>query len=769
MMKYFLLLFLPAWFAAAQYTPKSAYLQSPEKAIGYVDSCGKLWKKAYEPTYGGFYTNIDQMGNLKSSWGTNKNMLNQSRDAYGFTRAFQMTGDTSYLRYAQYALSFMTRTAWDTAHGGWYNSISKYGVPTSPGDAKTAYYQHYALVGLVAYYEAVRDTSTWNWITKSYAYNTDHLWDTAPATFGYFDKVNADGTSPSGKSFNATVDAVTTHLLHLYLMTGEQQYRTRLLDVAENMVNRLAASAPSQMIGFVEKYTTAWQPDNSETMTIMGHVLKTAWCLARMFELENDSLYLSTAEELVQIVLTKGYDHDFGGPYKDYNRLTGEMLMWGQTDTAKAWWQMEQAITSGLYLYHITNDPQYLQMADETLDFFMKYFVDHVYGDIFSDRTRYGNQIWGLEKGSDGKAAYHSIETGYYSYLYGKLYYKSEPVTLYYYFKAQGYDRMLAMKPIETADGALTISGVKQDGTTYTNYNGTALMLTIPAGTGGIFAVTYEATVPPEFYASVGYAEGWNLISVPLLTTDNRVSTLFPTARSSAFSYQGLSSYQANETVSTGMGYWLKFDSASTTSLAGKRLSADTVHLSQGWNLIGSMSSPLPVSSISSAPPGILTSRFFTYEDRYVMRDSLLPGFGYWVFSQQAGDLFLTTDSTVASARIRIGLAENEPPPPPVEQQTALVHPTEFSLNQNYPNPFNPSTVIRYSLPVRSTVQLRIYSMIGEQLATLVDGIQEAGTWSQLYTAQGLSSGVYFYRLTALSCEEPHRSYTEVQKMVFVK
>ena len=62
----------------------------------------------------------------------------------------------------------------------------------------------------------------------------------------------------------------------------------------------------------------------------------------------------------------------------------GEMLMWGQADTAKAWWQMEQAVTAGLMMYNITGESQYLQMADETLKFFMTYFVDHrVWGSLF--------------------------------------------------------------------------------------------------------------------------------------------------------------------------------------------------------------------------------------------------------------------------------------------------------------------------------------------------------------------------------------------------
>ncbi len=423
-MKYFYIFILVINFTYAQYIPQSPYLQNPALAIPYVDSCAQFWTQVYDSVNGGFYTNVDRYGNVIVSWGTNKDLITQSRDAYGFVRAYMLTGNQTFLVMARHALDFMYAHAWDATHDGWYHSLDRYGNPINPNDVKTAFDQHYALLGIAAYYEATRDTADWNQLMTGYSSSEIHLWDNNAQSFGYYDNGSYDWSSVSGKSFNATVDAITTNVLELYLLTGDNVYKDRLIQLADNILTHLYTSMPQQAIGFVEEYYSDWAWNNNETMTIMGHVLKAGWCLGRINQLFPDTAYVSAAHDLIQNVWDNGYDHELGGPYKDFNRDTGEMLMWGQVDTAKAWWQMEQAVTAGLMMYNITGESQYLQMADETLSFFMTYFVDHEYGEVYSDRTRYGGQIWGLEKGSSSKAGYHSIELGYYTYLYGNLFFK---------------------------------------------------------------------------------------------------------------------------------------------------------------------------------------------------------------------------------------------------------------------------------------------------------------------------------------------------------
>ena len=86
----------------------------------------------------------------------------------------------------------------------------------------------------------------------------------------------------------------------------------------------------------------------------------------------------------------------------------------------------------------------------------------------------------------------------------------------------------------------------------------------------------------------------------------------------------------------------------------------------------------------------------------------------------------------------------------------------EFSLSQNYPNPFNPNTKINFSIPKSDYVSLRVYDMLGREVAVLVNGQLIAGEYQADFSAKGLSSGMYYYSLRS-------GDYVDVKKMVLVK
>ena len=88
--------------------------------------------------------------------------------------------------------------------------------------------------------------------------------------------------------------------------------------------------------------------------------------------------------------------------------------------------------------------------------------------------------------------------------------------------------------------------------------------------------------------------------------------------------------------------------------------------------------------------------------------------------------------------------------------------PDEYRLYQNYPNPFNPSTNIKYQIANNKLVILKIYDILGKEVETLVNENQKPGTYEVTFDGSKLSSGIYFYTLTA-------GEYNETKKMVLIK
>ncbi|MBK7499803.1 MAG: T9SS type A sorting domain-containing protein [Ignavibacteriales bacterium] len=85
-----------------------------------------------------------------------------------------------------------------------------------------------------------------------------------------------------------------------------------------------------------------------------------------------------------------------------------------------------------------------------------------------------------------------------------------------------------------------------------------------------------------------------------------------------------------------------------------------------------------------------------------------------------------------------------------------------YFLEQNYPNPFNPTTKIRYSIPEYSSVTLKVFNLLGEEIETLVNSEQSAGVYEATFDASNLSSGIYFYTLKT-------DNFSSSKKMILIK
>jgi len=296
------------------------------------------------------------------------------------------------------------------------------------------------------------------------------------------------------------------------------------------------------------------------------------------------------------------------------------------------------------------------------------------------------------------------------------------------------------------ADSGYEVDSVFVDG----QYAGSDSIITLTAiQSNHTIYVTFKVQ-SFDVVAQTVLQQSWNLVSVPLVVSDYRKATLFPDAVSQAFSFEG--SYQSKDTLTNSVGYWLKSDSVRTVQYTGLPRTSDTISVEPGWNLIGALSSPLVVSQISSIPPGIVASEFYSYNNGYVVSDTLFAGRGYWVKTTQNAQLLLETGAFALSSASRITIVPGDeiPPSPPETGNTNTIFvPNEFALYQNYPNPFNPSTTLSFDIGHSSFVDVIVYDMLGRVLTILVHEMKEAGRYSVSWDASAYPSGMYVCRISA--------------------
>jgi hypothetical protein len=146
------------------------------------------------------------------------------------------------------------------------------------------------------------------------------------------------------------------------------------------------------------------------------------------------------------------------------------------------------------------------------------------------------------------------------------------------------------------------------------------------------------SNVVPQSYVVTG---GWNLVSIPLNLSDYRRSVVYPDAVSPAYAYSSGPGYAIRDTLENGVGYWLKFAAADTVSMTGTVRNHDTLYVSAGWNLIGSISQPVATDSIVQIPSDIVISGYYSYDGGYSPISTLASGRAYWVKVAQSGMLLI--------------------------------------------------------------------------------------------------------------------------------
>ncbi|MFQ5636742.1 MAG: S8 family serine peptidase [bacterium] len=278
----------------------------------------------------------------------------------------------------------------------------------------------------------------------------------------------------------------------------------------------------------------------------------------------------------------------------------------------------------------------------------------------------------------------------------------------------------------------------------------------------------------------------WYLISLPVVPEDNSLNVLFPPAIA-AFGWDyATQSYIPVNALDPGRAYWLLLLQDATIEVCGQPFETYTNNYDQqGWDMIGAV---FETSEVVDDPDGSVLAMFgwdaLTQSYLPVFPLEAAPKQGYWVLVFGVPSSITLGGGLTSTAKFAGGdLASfyktygQQPPAPPYELAGELPStlPEDYGLAQNYPNPFNPETLIEYQLPKTGPVSLKVYTILGQEVRTLVDGEKQAGYHRVIWdgkndAGQRLASGVYLYRIQVDDpSKDSGRTFVQTKKVVLLK
>ncbi|MBI5727367.1 MAG: immune inhibitor A, partial [Ignavibacteriales bacterium] len=285
--------------------------------------------------------------------------------------------------------------------------------------------------------------------------------------------------------------------------------------------------------------------------------------------------------------------------------------------------------------------------------------------------------------------------------------------------------------------------------------------------------------------AAVPVTAGWNMIGV--YDRDVQVSGIasIPANIVNSVYYGFNNGYSQAATLNAGKGYWVRVSQNGTLNISGTGKGAtqkpeeivsayphivfsDAVGSSSNLYFAGAGTAVEKYAMPPLPPQGVFDVRFMqgTCVSTEGITAVALNSVTYPLSLRAAGSRFIIKDLLTNGKTLHAVVEDGKTITIAEGAGSLLIEtvamPKEFALEQNYPNPFNPSTVISYQLPENGKVKLTVFDCLGTEIATIVDGAQAAGKYNVTFNGANLSSGVYYYTLSA-------GKHTVSRKMLLLK
>jgi hypothetical protein len=312
--------------------------------------------------------------------------------------------------------------------------------------------------------------------------------------FSHIDPITLDpqsdslGANKGKKNWNSVGDHAPAYLINLYLATGEKRYA----DFLEYTFDTIAKYFPDyDNSPFVqEKFFTDWSHDKThmwqQNRGVVGHNLKIAWNLMRMYGAKPKPKYEEVARKIAEVMPGVGMDRQRTGWYDVMERTVKPGQQWHRFafHDRKAWWQQEQGILAYMILNGVLGDEEYLRIARESQAFYNAFFLDHDDGGVYFNVLANGiPYLMGTErfKGSHSMSFYHSSELCYLAAVYNNLLIHKRPMDFYFKPYPGGFKRnILRVSPDILPEGSVRISACWINDEPYSNYDAEQLTVKLP-------------------------------------------------------------------------------------------------------------------------------------------------------------------------------------------------------------------------------------------------------------------------------------------------
>lgn len=438
-----------------------------------VEHLAPLWlKHAPDEAFGGFRTRLSRNWQPEESAEKMPAML--SRQIYGLSAAYLLSGDDRYLEAARDGADFLLTHGWDERHGGWFDQLTRDGEPMKM--TKTISLQLYTNVGLTMYGFTTGDDVALEHVNRSLQIQRTRARD--PIHGGYAQQLDRDlSVLDWGKNKHAHYGYVGSLLLNLYLTTGDDQVLDYSRELTDLSLDKMRGPG-GWLYGFQSKFDRQWQrtPKVIEGVEVasIGAQLTAALALLRLHEQTGAHRYLEAGLELGQRTTQTGFDEERGA-WLEFIAAKPPHERIGETKVH--WWHQVYGGFLQLHLYHLTGDKQFLDNFEKTERFFTENFHDREHGGVFPAVDLDGNAVGQPRKASPWRTSYHEMEHALLNYLYLSLFVHRQPAVLHFCFDGAGDFRV---NPVDAP--GVQIESVMRNGQPWHNFDRRRGTVQLPAG-----------------------------------------------------------------------------------------------------------------------------------------------------------------------------------------------------------------------------------------------------------------------------------------------